>query len=456
MKQVALEKLLRFTKQFIKLRTLGHLWNALKKLHYADVATLLENLNGQERTIIIQLFFDRNLEMDRFAEIISEIKPELAAELLSNLKQDQILAILEELSSDDAASLISLFDEPLQMDILKTMKKEEAEVIQEQLSYPEESAGRIMSTDFLALDEVTSAGDAISTIQLTTEEVEVPFYLYVIDNEQRLKGVVSLKQLILVNSKIQLREIMNSEVYKVDVYTDQEEVASVVANYNLLAVPVTDETDKLVGVVTVDDVIDIIQNEATEDIYKLAGVQDYSIDLSLGKSLGKRIPWLIMSFLTTTLSAVVVYLFQGTLEQFLLLAVLMHIVPAIGGVVGNQTVAIMVREIVLGNIEWKRSRRILVKELLVVMLSSIVIGIVASLITFLSFGHWTIGVIFGISIVLNLFMAVLFGTLVPIALKRLRLDPALASGMIVTMVTDVLGLFIFLGLAALVLPKTIT
>lgn len=450
MKQVALEKLLRFTKQFIKLRTLGHLWNALKKLHYADIATLIEHLSAQERNIIIQLFFEREPEMARFSEIISEIKPEIAVGILSDLEHNQIVAILEELSSDDASSLISLFEEELQVTILQMMKKEESEVIQEQLSYPEESAGRIMSTDFLALSESTSAGDAISAIQLASEEVEVPFYLYVIDEEERLKGVVSLKQLILVNPKIKLKEIMNSEIYKVDGFTDQEEVAAVVANYNLLAIPVTDEADKLVGVVTVDDVIDIIQDEATEDIYKLAGVtQDYSIDLSTGKSVKKRLPWLFMSLLTTSLSAIVVYMFQGTIEQFVLLAVLMHIVPALGGVVGNQTVAIMVREIVVGNLEWKRSRKILFKELIVGVSSGIAIAAVSGFVTSAIYNRWIIGVIFGAAIIFNLFLAALMGTLVPLALKKLKFDPALASGMIVTMLTDVFGLLCFLGLATL-------
>jgi magnesium transporter len=452
MKQAALEKLLRFTKQFIKLRTLGHMWNALEKLHYADIATLIEHLSAQERTIIIQLMIDRELEMSRFAEIVSEIKPEIVVPLLSELELNQIVRILEELSSDDAASLISLFDEELQIEILNGMKKEESEDIQEQLAYPDECAGRIMSTDFLALDEATSSGDAISAIQLAGEDVDVPFYLYVIDDEQRLKGVVSLKQLILMKSRVTLKEIMNSEVYKVDAFTDQEEVASVVANYNLLAIPVVDEHDKLIGVVTVDDVVDIIQNEATEDIYKLAGVtEDYSVDLSTGKSLKKRMPWLFMSLFTTSLSAIVVAVFEGTLKEFIVLAFLMHIVPAIGGVVGNQTVAIMVRELALGNLEWKRSKTILYKEMAVSVGSGFAIGIVSTAATAIIFKNWIIGAVFGAAIFFNLFMAAFLGTMIPVILKRLKLDPALASGLLVTMLTDVFGLLGFLGLATLVL-----
>jgi magnesium transporter len=451
MKQAALEKLLRITKQFIKLRTLGHLWNALEKLHYADIATLIEHLTPQEQMVMLQLMIDRKLEMSKFAEIISEIRPEIAVELLSKLEINQIVPILEELSSDDAASLISLFPEELRDEILKKMDKAESEGIQEQLAYPEESAGRIMSADFLALSESTSIGDAITAIQLAGEDVDVPFYLYVIDEEQRLKGVVSLKQLILVRAKLTLKDIMNPDVYKVDTFLDQEEVAAIVANYNLLAIPVVDELDKLVGVVTVDDVIDIIHDEATEDIYKLAGVQDYSVDLSTGKSLKKRMPWLFMSLFTTSLSAIVVNIFRGTIEQFIVLAVLMHIVPAIGGVVGNQTVAIMVREIVLGTLELKRSRKILFKELLVSLGSGLGIGIVSSVVTGLLFRNWVIGAIFGAALLFNLFMATLVGTIIPLILKRLKFDPALASGMLVTMLTDVMGLLGFLGLATIIM-----
>lgn len=452
MKQVALEKLLRFTKQFIKLRTMGHLWNALKKLHYADVASLLEQLSPSEQDIILKLFFDRGIEMDRLAEIVSEIRPDLAVEMLARLPMERTLDILAVLPSDDAASLVSLFPEEQQLEMLKRMKKEDAADVSEQLAYPEESAGRIMSSDFLALDESTTAGDAIAAIQLAGEDVEVPFYLYVTDVEQRLKGVVSLKQVILVKSKLTLKEIMTPEVYKVDVYTDQEEVAAVVANYNLLAVPVVDESDRLVGVVTVDDVVDIIHDEATEDIYKLAGVTtDYSIDLPIFKSLSKRIPLLMLTLLTTSISAWVIFNFQATLASKVYLTILMTIAPAIGGVVGNQTVAIMVREIVLGNLEWKGAGRLLLKELAVAGGIGVAIGLVGSVLSSLIFNQWALGAVFGGAILLNLFSAGLFGTLIPLGIHRLKMDPALASGMLVTMLTDVGGLLGFLGLASLFL-----
>jgi len=453
MKQEALEKLLRFSKQFIKLRTMGHLWNALKKLHAADVASLIENLSIAERKTILQLFIERKMELPQLAEIISEIQPEIAVELLSDLDIRQIISILEELYTDDAASLIPLFKEELQTEILRKMKKEEAKELQEQLAYPEESAGRIMSTDFLALEESTTVSDAITAIQLTSEDVEVPFYLYVVDEENRLKGVVSLKQLILMKPRTQLREIMNCDVYKVDVFTDQEEVAASVANYNLIAIPVIDENHRLVGVVTVDDIIDIIQREATEDIYKMAGVnQDYNVKQSIGKAMRKRVSWLTLSVLTTCLSAVVIGIFKGSIEKYIMLAVFMPIVAALGGVTGNQTVAIMVREIVLGNLEWKTSKLILLKETVIGLGSGLAIGLLAGLVSTLFFDHWIYGAIFGAAILINLTMAAFMGTIVPIALKTMKLDPAMASGMLVTMMTDVFGYLAFLGLATLALP----
>ncbi len=456
MKKLALDKLIRFTKQFIKYRTLDHLWNALKKLHYADVATLLEHLNPQERKTIIQLFMEREQEDIKLPYIVSELKDEIASEVLSYMDIEKIICIMEELPSDDASSLISLLDEDMQIEVLKRMKKEDSEDIREQLAYPEESAGRIMSSDFLALTSDTTVGDAISAIQLAGEDVEVPFYLYVIDKDERLIGVVSLKQLILTKPKTILKDIMNTEVYKVDVFTDQEEVASVVANYNLLAIPVVDENDKLVGVVTVDDIIDIIQSEATEDIYKLAGIrQDYHTNLSVFESLKKRVPWLFLSLFTTSVSALIVGLFKGSIEDFIWLAVFMPIVAAVGGVVGNQTVAIMVREIVIGNLEWKTARPILFKQFLVGLGSGMAIGVISGTVSFLVSGFWIFGVIFASALIINLSFAALFGTIIPLVFKALKLDPALASGMIVTMMTDSIGYLSFLGLASIILPHFI-
>lgn len=457
MKQAALEKSLRITKQFLRLRTMGYLWNAFRKMHAADIATIIENLTQRDRMLIIQLFIDRNLNITRFAEIISEIETATAVSILCELSTDQILPILEKMSSDDAASLISLFPEEIRQEIFKKMKKEDSVDIQEQLSYGEKTAGRIMTSNFLALVESTTVGDAIATIQRGGGEVDIPFYLYVVDEEKRLKGVISLKQLISVKPSTTLKEIMNPDVYKVDVFAQQEEAALMVANYNLLAIPVVDELNRLTGVVTVDDIIDIIQDKATEDIYKLAGVtQDYHTRMGIMESLKKRIPWLTLSLFTTAFSAVVIGLFKGSIKDFIWLAVFMPIAAAIGGVLGNQTVAIIVRELVVGTLDWDSAKSLLYKQFMVGTGSGLFIGVISGFISYLVSGYWILGVIFAAAIIINLSFSALFGTLIPLALKFLKQDPALASGMMVSMLADIIGYSSFLGLAALILPKFIT
>ena len=453
MKQEALEKSLRITKEFIRLRTMGHLWNALMKMHPADVAAIIQRLSYRDQLLVIELFFEREMEVSRFSEIISEIDPEIAVVLFEKLETDRLIPIIEDMSSDDAAAFMALLPEEQQHDILQKMDREESVDIHEQLAYEEKTAGRIMTSNFLALEEETRVGDAITAIQLAGEEVDVPFYLYVVDEEIRLKGVVSLKQLISVKPRTTLKEIMNTEVYKVDVFTDQEEAAEMVANYNLLAMPVLDESDRLAGVITVDDVIDIIQYEAGEDIYKLAGVtENYSVNMGITESLKKRVPWLMLSLITTAFSAIIVGLFKGSIENFIWLAVFMPIVAAVGGVVGNQNVAIIVRELVEGTQEWGSAKNLLFKQFMVGVGSGIIIGGISGFISYLVSGLWIFGVIFAASIIINLSLAALFGTLIPLTLKFLKQDPALASGMMVSMLTDIIGYFTFLGLASLILP----
>jgi len=453
MKQAALEKSLRITRQFLKLRTMGHLWNALNKMHFADIATVIENLTHRERMLIIQLFFERKMDISRFSDIISEIKPDIAAVLLQDLEIDKMVPIFEMMSSDDASAIIALLPEDKQQIVLKKMKKEDSVDIQEQLAYPEKSAGRIMSSNFLALEESTSAGDAISAIQLAGQEVDVPFYLYAVDEESRLKGVVSLKQLISVPPRTPLKDIMNTDIYKVDAFANQVEAAAMVANYNLLAIPVVDELNRLTGVITVDDIIDIIQDEATEEVYKLAGVtRDFHVNLKITQAIKKRTPWLILSLFTTAFSAVVISFFKGPIQDYIWLAVFMPIVAALGGVVGNQNVAIIVREMVEGTMKWSTSKTILMRQFLVGIGSGILIGVISGAISFLISGLWIFGVIFAAAIVINMSLAALFGTLIPLILKLMKQDPALASGMMVTMLTDIIGYLSFLGLAALILP----
>lgn len=279
------------------------------------------------------------------------------------------------------------------------------------------------------------------------------FYLYVVDERRHLVGVVSLRRLLLVVPETSLGRIMTTDLISARVDTDQEEVAQSVANYNLLAVPVVDEENKLVGIITVDDVIDIIKDEATEDIYRLAGVSgDEHVFSPARESMRKRLPWLGVNLVTATMAAFVVRAFQSTIDQVVMLAVLMTMVASMGGNAATQTLTIIVRGIALGELTWGNSRRALFKEALVGFGHGLVLGTVGAGVAWLMSGNLFLGLILALAMVINLLVAAIAATLIPIALRALKIDPALASAVFITTLTDVFGFFAFLGLATIFLP----
>jgi magnesium transporter len=334
------------------------------------------------------------------------------------------------------------------------MKVEASTEVQELLGYAEGTAGRIMTPDVFALNEELTVGEAISAIQGASRDIEMVFYLYVVDERNHLVGVVSLRQLLLVPPTTPLKKIMGTDVISVRTDTDQEEVARIVARYNLLGVPVVDVENKLVGVVTVDDVIDVIREEATEDIYALAGVRSDEHALSAPvRSVRLRLPWLLVNLATAVLAASVVHLFEDTIQQVVVLAALMPIVAGMGGNAATQTLAVIVRGLALGEVTWENSRRVLLKEFLVGLANGLANGLVAAAIVCLWFGLSVktamIGAIIASAMINNMVIAGIAGTLIPLILKRLKADPAIASSVFVTTCTDIGGFFSFLGLATL-------
>jgi magnesium transporter len=274
------------------------------------------------------------------------------------------------------------------------------------------------------------------------------FYLYVVDDRRHLVGVVSLRRLLLVSPETPLKRIMTADLISARVDMDQEEVARQVAAYNLLAIPVVDEENKLVGIITVDDVIDVIKDEATEDIYRLAGVAgDERAFTPAKESFRKRLPWLGINLLTAFLAAAVVGLFEGTIDLFPVLAVFMPIVAGMGGNAGTQTLTVVVRGIALGELTWSNSRKALLKEVVVGLGNGIVLGAAAALIVWLVRGNPTLGLVLGMAMIINMFVAAAAGTLVPLGLRAASIDPALASSVFITTMTDMFGFFSFLGLA---------
>ncbi len=449
MKVEALRLVIRSARKFINMGSLSRLWNLVKNLHPAEIADIMDHLIARERLILINTLYERDKE--KAAEVLSELDPEDAAAILENLPIEQIADIMQITPSDDVAPILELVPEEMKDAVLAAMAQKPTEEVMELLDHEQETAGRIMSPNFYALNENTNVSDTITAMQLESD-VESAFYLYVIDDQDHLRGVVSLRQLLFSRPNTPLKNIMTKDVISVHTETDQEEVARQVADYNLVAIPVVDSESKLAGVITVDDVIDVIDKEATEDIYKMVSLDTTDrIQDSPIKSIKKRLPFLLFSLLTASVAPFVVKYFEGTIKDFVTLAVFMPLVAALGGIAGNQTIAIMVREIAIGQTEWISARKALMKELLVGIGNGLVIGIVVGAASYLLFDNLYLGMVVGVAIILNLFVAALIGTLIPFFLRLLKLDPALGSVNLLTMFTDSIGLFTFLGLSTLFL-----
>lgn len=449
MKLQSLRLIINSVRKFINMGAYTRLWNMTKKLHAVDIASLMDHLIFREKLILFKVLNER--EKNKAAEVISELEPQDAADILKELPVDQIASCFRLTPSDDVPPVLQFLPEELRDSVLAKMGEKPSEEIKGLLHYEEETAGRIMSQDFYALNQNTNVSDAITAMQLEGE-VESAFYLYVVDDENHLVGVVSIRQLLFARPNTKLKDIMNADLITVDTETDQEEVARQVADYNLVAIPVVDSENKLLGVVTVDDVIDVIDQEATEDIYKMVSLDTTDrIQDSPFKSIKKRLPYLLFSLLTASLSPFVVNYFRETIEQAVTLAVFMPLVAALGGISGNQTIALMVREIAIGQTDWLSSRKALAKEIVVGLGNGIIIGSVIALVSYSLIGNPYIGLILGGAIIINLFVAALLGTLIPLLLRLLHLDPALGSVNLLTMCTDTIGFLSFLGLGTLFL-----
>ncbi len=450
MPQRKLDVVLDSVKRLMRMGATANLVNLLQKQHPADLAQLFSELPERERQTAFSVLADRNSRLAM--EGLSELGPEAGAALLADRSAEEIGKLLQDLPSDDAAALIDYLPEELSASVLELMQKRPTGGdVGELLEYKEQTAGRIMNPKVFALAEDMTAGESIVALQ-GSRDVEVVFYLYVIDVRRHLVGVVSLRRLLLVAPDTPLKRIMTTDLISVRADMDQEEVARQVASYNLLAIPVVDEENKLVGVITVDDVIDVIKDEATEDVYRLAGVAgDDRVFTSSWDSLRKRLPWLIVNLATAFLAASVVALFSRTIDKVVALAVFMPVVAGMGGNAATQTLTVIVRGIALGELTWGNSRKALFKEASVGVGNGIACGLVGAVVVWLFSGDRVLAAILAMAMVINMFVAATAGTVIPLALRAMKVDPALASAVFITTLTDVFGFFSFLGLATVML-----
>ena len=432
-------------KRLQRIGATANLLNLLQKQHPADLAEVFVELPDRDRRSAFDTLLRQNSRLA--IEALCELEPEVGAPLLVDHPAEQLAQMFQEVPSDDAAAVIGYLPDELSASVLELMRRKDSDEVQHLLDYADQTAGRIMNPNVFALSEDVTAGEAIEALQ-TSRDVEMVFYLYVVDERRHLVGVLSLRRLLLVSPETPLKRIMTTDLMSARVETDQEEVAQLVASYNLLGIPVVDDENKLVGIITVDDVIDVIKDEATEDIYRMAGVSsDEHVFTPAREALRKRLPWLGVNLVTAILAALVVRLFQSTIDQVVALAAFMTIVASMGGNAATQTLTVIVRGIALGDLTWSNSRQVLLKEAAVGIGNGVILGLAGAGVAWWVVGNPYFGGILALAMVINLLIAAVAATLIPFGLRAMKVDPALASSVFITTLTDMFGFFAFLGLA---------
>lgn len=422
----------------------------LSRVHPADLGPLFADLTPEETRTVVDLLFGQY----RAAHTLRELPPELLPTIFEAVPDERLAAVFGRLEIDDMLELADWLPEDRHERILQLLPAHKREELRKHELYPEGSAGRVMTTSFLAVSEKLTAQEAIEQIRALGETSDAVLYVYVVDPSSRLEGVVPIRRLVAARPDRPCGEIMIREPVSATVMSDQEAVAQIVARYNLLAIPVVDADGVLLGVITVDDVIDVITEEATEDIYHLAGLQgDDRVFSPARTSINRRLPWMVLNLGTAFIAAWVVGLFEHTIEQIVTLAVLMPVVAGMGGNGGIQALTVVTRAIALGEIEFSSGLRAVGKELAVGIAVGLIAGGLAAAATWLWQGNPYLGLVLFLAMVATLTAAGLAGAAVPLLLKRMHLDPALGSGVIVTTFTDAFGLFCFLGLGTVLLDR---
>lgn len=423
----------------------------LTKAYPVEVARLLSALRGPERAQAFEILLEES-EASHVAEVMSEMSPGESVRLLEELNPDQIAKYLSEMPADDATSLASHLRDPLAAQVLALMEAEPAADVRELLEHEARTAGRIMTRNYFALDEDVTIAEAVTALQKRSEEFEMVFYVYVVDKRDHLVGVVSLRKLLTTPPSTQLKRIMVQDVISTKTSADQEEVARLVAEYNLLAIPVVDSEDKLVGIVTVDDVIDVLQEEVAEDLLALAGVTaEERVTTTPARSLRLRAPWLLLNLITTFFPAFVISQFDWAISRYAVLAAIVTMPMGMGGNTATQTLAVIIRGLALNEVT--SVPQILAKQVIVGLGNGLINGILGSFAVALFFKNVYLGLVLASSMVINMTIAAFAGTLIPIALKKLKIDPAVASSVFVTTFTDIGGSLSFLGIASLLINR---
>jgi magnesium transporter len=384
--------------------------------------------------------------------LLSELDEDTAIEIIEYVNIEDIVEIFESMPNDDVADLLGRLPEEMSQAILEKMKKDESEEVEDLLRYKDDTAGGIMVPDFIALGQDVTAKDAIESLQKEHLEVEMPFYLYVIDEYGKLVGVSSLRQLVVVPPETPLKEFMTTDVFSVQTDMDQEEVAKIVARYDILAVPVVDGSHTLVGIVTVDDVIDIFRREATEDILKMAGAGEEFVETkSILKSTRIRLPWLFASCVGGIIAFFIIGKFESSLYKIAYLAAFIPVIMGMGGNIGTQSSTIVVRGLATGRINIRDFWTVVVKELAIGVILGLIYGLLIGSVAQFRYSIEALAVSVALAVICSMSLAALIGSLVPMSFAKINIDPAVATGPFVTTAIDVIAVFFYFLIATTLL-----
>ncbi len=415
----------------------------LKDLHQSDVANLIENLSNETRIKLIELE-EFNIDPDIFIELNESIQ----SEVLQLLSIDSIINIIKRLESDDSIKILENLEKNKKIKILEKLPPKDKFLLEEGLSYPEDSAARIMQREFTAVPSNWSVGQTIDYLRENKDLPKEFLEIFIVDNEFKPVGTVPSSRVLRTPRESKMNSIMAEMPVLIPVNMDKEEVGHTFENYNLVSAGVVNKDNKLVGMITGDDIVTVVQEEAEEDTLRLAGVGDEEITDSVIIKTKRRFNWLLLNLFTALLATWVISNFGASIEQMVALAFLMPIVASMGGNAGMQTLAVTIRAIAKKELSTSNFNRVVGKEFIIGVLNGIIFAIITAIIVHLWFKEISLSLLIGISMVLNMIVAGLFGILVPVSLKKMNIDPALASSVFVTTITDVIGFLSFLGLGS--------
>ena len=427
----------------IKSRDLKFINQTLKDLHPSDTANLIENLSNETRAKLIEIE-----EFNIDPEIFIEINESIQSEVLQLLSSESIAKILKRSASDNSIAILENLDVKIKNSVLDKLPPKDRFLLEEGLSYPEDSAARIMQREFTAVPSNWTVGQTIDYLR-ESKDLPVEFLdIFIVDNEFKPVGIVPSSRVLRTPRESQMNSIMRKMPVLISVNMDKEEVGHTFENYNLISAGVVNKDNKLVGMITADDVVTVVQEEAEEDALRLAGVGNEEITDSVFVKTKRRFNWLLLNLFTALLATWVISLFGASIEQMVALAFLMPIVASMGGNAGMQTLAVTIRAIATKELSSSNFNRIVAKEFLIGILNGIIFAIITAIIVQFWFKEFNLSLLIGISMILNMIVAGLFGILVPVSLKKINIDPALASSVFVTTITDVIGFLSFLGIGS--------